>query len=104
MVYVDAECEGGGTEFPRLPMPDIQRGRWCEFLECEEPEVEDQTRDPKRTKMGITFKPISRNAVFWENLGSNGRGYEETWHAGLPVKSGSKIGLNIWSWGPARRR
>ncbi|KAK0121708.1 hypothetical protein ONS95_009993 [Cadophora gregata] len=99
MVYVDAECEGGGTEFPRIRAPDLADRKWCEFLECQEAtsEPEDQ-----RKKMGVTFKPKKGNAVFWENLRSDGRGYEETWHAGLPLLSGWKVGLNIWSWGPAR--
>lgn len=100
MVYVDADCEGGGTEFPRIRMPDTSNGRWCEFLECDETggEGEDSTR-----RMGVTFKPKTGNAVFWENLRPDGYGYEESWHAGLPVLAGTKVGLNIWSWGPARR-
>jgi prolyl 4-hydroxylase len=60
--------------------------------------------DGVAAKMGITFKAITGNAVFWQNLDSHGRGYEETYHAGLPVLSGYKVGLNIWSWGLARRR
>jgi prolyl 4-hydroxylase len=96
MVYVDAECEGGGTEFPRLKMPNIKKGRWCEFLECGSA---DDGGKGNALGMGVTFKPIKRNAIFWENMRPNGRGYEETWHAGLPVKRGSKVGLNIWSWG-----
>ncbi len=100
MVYVDAQCEGGGTEFPRIRMPDVRRGRWCEFLECNQAVGDDQNTP----KTGITFKPITGNAVFWQNLAADGRGYEETYHAGLPVLSGSKVGLNIWSWGSARRR
>ncbi|KAG4438676.1 hypothetical protein IFR05_005857 [Cadophora sp. M221] len=100
MVYVDANCEGGGTEFPRIRMPGVADSKWCEFLECEGDgsEVKNQ-----RQKMGVTFKPKKGNAVFWENLRPDGLGYEETWHAGLPLLSGWKIGLNIWSWGPARR-
>ncbi|CAM6004160.1 unnamed protein product [Sphagnum balticum] len=101
MVYVDADCEGGGTEFPRLTMPDVENGRWCEFLECGE---EDDNDFLNNGKTGITFKPIKGNAVFWENMRPDGRGDENTWHAGLPVKSGIKVGLNIWSWGSARRR
>ncbi|KAH8653118.1 oxidoreductase-like protein [Tricladium varicosporioides] len=102
MVYVDADCEGGGTEFPRIKMPDVRRGRWCEFLECSQdnPNPGKQHED----KWGVIFKPIKGNAVFWENLRPDGRGYEETFHAGLPVTSGTKVGLNIWSWGPARRK
>jgi hypothetical protein len=47
---------------------------------------------------GVIFKPIAGNAVFWENMRSDGSGYAESWHAGLPVTKGVKIGLNIWSW------
>jgi prolyl 4-hydroxylase len=99
MVYVDAQCEGGGTEFPRIRMPDVRKGRWCEFLECHEA-AGDEGKEPT---IGVVFKPMTGNAVFWQNLAANGRGYEETYHAGLPVLSGWKIGLNIWSWGSARR-
>lgn len=102
MVYVDAQCEGGGTEFPRIRMPDTKRGigNWCEFLECGDKADGDEDRnDGKRKKgdMGVTFRPIKGNAVFWENMRPDGKGYEETWHAGLPLTSGSKVGLNIWS-------
>ncbi|KAG4423104.1 hypothetical protein IFR04_003741 [Cadophora malorum] len=100
MVYVDADCTGGGTEFPRIRMPDTADRKWCEFLECEEDTSEVKEQNPM---MGVTFKPKKGNAVYWENLRSDGRGYEETWHAGLPLLSGWKVGLNIWSWGPARR-
>ncbi|TVY42931.1 putative prolyl 4-hydroxylase [Lachnellula subtilissima] len=105
MVYVDAHCEGGGTEFPRMKMPNVSKGRWCDFLECEKngPDGDGDGDGGKGDDFGITFKPIKGNAVFWENLGPDGRGYEQTFHAGLPVLRGQKVGLNIWSWGPARR-
>lgn len=102
MVYVDAECEGGGTEFPRVRMPDVQKGRWCEFLECKDSEEGLGEAKGKRD-MGVTFKPIKGNAIFWENLRADGRGYEETFHAGLPVLTGTKVGLNIWSFGSPQR-
>lgn len=94
MVYLDADCEGGGTNFPRLSMPAGEQ--WCRFLECEEgPDA----------KPGITFKPIKGNAIFWENLRADGTGYPETWHAAYPVLRGTKVGLNIWSWyQPPKRR
>jgi len=79
MVYVDADCEGGGTEFPRVKMPDIENGRWCEFLECGQ---KDDNNFVKKDKTGITFKPIKGNAIFWENMRPDGRGDENTWHAG----------------------
>ena len=94
-VYVDAECEGGGTDFPRIRMPETRGGRWCEFLECAE--------DRNEKHMGVTFKPVKGNAIFWVNIRPDGRGFEETWHAGLPVTSGWKVGLNIWSWGSDQR-
>jgi prolyl 4-hydroxylase len=93
MVYVKVEgMTGGGTEFPKMRR---RGGRWCEFVICEEKEREG-------LDMGLTFKPIAGNAIFWINLRPDGMGYLETWHAGLPVEIGEKIGLNIWSWGSAR--
>jgi prolyl 4-hydroxylase len=88
MVYLEANCTGGGTHFPRLQRP--AGNEWCKFIECD---VEDE-----ELKDGVIFKPVAGNAVYWENMRSDGSGYPESWHAGLPVKSGSKIGLNIWSW------
>jgi prolyl 4-hydroxylase len=88
MVYLEANCTGGGTHFPRLPRP--VGNEWCKFIECD---VEEET-----LKAGVIFKPVAGNAVYWENMRADGSGYAESWHAGLPVKSGSKIGLNIWSW------
>ncbi|KAF9889104.1 hypothetical protein FE257_008081 [Aspergillus nanangensis] len=106
MVYLGDECEGGGTNFPRLRRP--RDSAWCRFLECGSPhsldgdedkgEREGEEQDP-----GITFKPIKGNAIFWENLRPDGSGYWETWHAAFPVTSGTKVGLNIWSWYQAGR-
>jgi prolyl 4-hydroxylase len=36
--------------------------------------------------------------VFWVNTRKDGTGYPEVMHAGMPVESGTKIGMNIWSW------
>ena len=47
---------------------------------------------------GITFKPVMGNAIFWRNLGGDGKGLTSTLHAGLPVTEGMKTGLNIWTW------
>ncbi|KAI1433099.1 hypothetical protein GGR50DRAFT_537603 [Xylaria sp. CBS 124048] len=105
MVWVQADnIEGGGTEFPRLQQngPDEP---WCRWVECHNSRSTN-TSEKRREKegepiTGITFKPISGNAVFWENFrpDGTGRGWQETWHAGLPVRRGIKVGLNIWSWG-----
>ncbi|KAI6839956.1 hypothetical protein KC332_g4838 [Hortaea werneckii] len=91
MVYVSAECAGGGTNFPRIQTP--QSEHWCEFIEC------GDSSEP-----GVTFKPRKGAAVFWTNFDQDGRGYKETIHAGMPVTSGTKIGLNIWSWYQAGHR
>lgn len=93
----DGALTGGGTEFPAL------RGsgdpRWCRFVEC--PANGTGEGDGGDGQGGTVFKPLVGNAVYWENFRADGtgRGYEETWHAGLPVVEGVKVGLNIWSWG-----
>ncbi|KAH7313369.1 hypothetical protein B0I35DRAFT_480059 [Stachybotrys elegans] len=101
MAWVDAAegLEGGGTEFPLLKgraegEEEEEGGRWCEFVECEKHEEEEG-----KDSGGTVFKVVPGNAVYWENFAPHGRGYDETWHAGLPVKKGVKVGLNIWSFG-----
>lgn len=104
MAWVDArgdeegeELVGGGTEFPLLRVPG-QRERWCRFVECREKGEADEEADEEK---GVVFRAVPGNAVYWENFRADGSGagYEETWHAGLPVKKGVKVGLNIWSTG-----
>ncbi|KAL1860558.1 hypothetical protein VTK73DRAFT_7285 [Phialemonium thermophilum] len=91
MTYLEANCTGGGTNFPFLPQPADDR--WCDVIECDEP-----GRDGYQ---GVIFKPVRGAAVFWENLHPNGTGHKGVYHAGLPVKTGTKVGLNIWSWDKA---
>ncbi|RDW62122.1 hypothetical protein BP6252_11555 [Coleophoma cylindrospora] len=87
-VYIEANCTGGGTNFPRLNPPPTDE-KWCKFIDCDRP-YED----------GVTFKPITGNAVFWKNLKNDGEGNTKTLHSGQPVTSGTKLGLNIWTWTP----
>lgn len=97
MAWVDdgeGELEGGGTEFPLLERR-ADGDEICRFVECDGKNEEDG----EEGKMGMTFKAVPGNAVYWENFAPDGRGYEKTWHAGLPVKKGTKVGLNIWSFG-----
>lgn len=91
----DKDLQGGGTEFPLLGTRTDQR--WCRFVECPDG---GQAEDGE-IETGTVFKPVAGNAVYWENFRSDGtgRGYKESWHAGLPVEKGVKVGLNIWSWG-----
>lgn len=107
MVYLAADCTGGGTNFPRLRMPvdERKRRKWCRFIECDDDDDDEGEGGGKKGAVeGVTFKPIKGNAIFWENLRPDGTGYPETWHAALPVTSGRKVGLNIWSWYQPPRR
>lgn len=87
-VFLQGDCTGGGTHFPRIPRP--ADSAWCKYIDCESSEP------------GVIFKPIAGSAVFWVNTRDDGSGYEETLHAGMPVKSGTKVGMNIWSWKDTR--
>ncbi|KAL7941614.1 hypothetical protein V8C42DRAFT_172973 [Trichoderma barbatum] len=83
--YVKADnVTGGGTNFPILDAPRDER--WCRFIDCDE-----------EYESGVTFRPIEGNGVYWENLLADGKGDQRTLHAGLPVVSGEKIGMNIWT-------
>jgi prolyl 4-hydroxylase len=85
-VHVANDTTGGGTNFPLVDAP--RDDRWCrmKYVDCDEP-----------WENGVTFRPIEGNAVFWQNLHPNGVGDDRTLHAGLPVTSGGKIGMNIWT-------
>lgn len=83
-VYIQANCTGGGTGFPRLDAPRDEK--WCQFVDCNQP-----------WDAGVTFLPLLGNAIFWKNLESDGSGNTKTLHAGLPVTSGMKMGMNIWT-------
>ena len=95
MVWVDAAdgLEGGGTEFPLMNVRGEGGEQWCRLLDCKNGSVAADRRE------GTVFKPVAGNAVYWENFATDGRGNDETWHAGLPVTKGVKVGLNIWSVG-----
>ncbi|KAK0612784.1 hypothetical protein B0T17DRAFT_384309 [Bombardia bombarda] len=83
-VYVSSDTTGGGTNFPLISAPKDER--WCDVVDCDEP-----------WERGVTFRPIEGNAIFWANLYADGSGDQRTLHAGLPVTSGDKIGINIWT-------
>jgi prolyl 4-hydroxylase len=88
-VYIHANSTGGGTNFARLTPPSTleEEERWCEFIDCDRPLDE-----------GVTFKPILGNAIYWENLHEDDSGHVRTLHAGMPVTSGNKMGMNMWTW------
>lgn len=45
----------------------------------------------------LTIKPKRGNAVYWRNLKDDGMADMRAVHSGLPLKEGSKMGLNIWT-------
>lgn len=113
MVWVDGSSDGqhdalkgGGTEFPLLKKPSLDE-RWCRFIECSTSGratgEKDRTAEASAESGSemVVFKPLAGNAVYWENFrpDGTGRGWDESWHAGLPVVEGTKVGLNIWTWG-----
>jgi len=84
-VYVAAaNITGGGTNFPVLNAPSDEL--WCDYVDCDE-----------SWENGVTFRPVPGNAVFWQNLREDGSGDPATLHAGMPVTSGAKLGMNIWT-------
>lgn len=97
MAWVSAyeDLVGGGTEFPLLRLRGERDSDLCNFIECDDPEVVGDGTEQK----GTVFKVKPGNAVYWENFAPDGRGYDETWHAALPVEKGVKVGLNIWTFG-----
>ncbi|KAF2013527.1 hypothetical protein BU24DRAFT_411258 [Aaosphaeria arxii CBS 175.79] len=90
-VFLRADAlEGGETWFPDVrPLTNASALR----------EVYGDTVVPGEdvgVEGGVAFKPVVGNAVFWVNVDGEGVGDERVRHAGLPVRRGEKIGLNIW--------
>jgi prolyl 4-hydroxylase len=77
-IYLEDECEGGGTEFPEISGAQLPES----IME--------------RSEKGISFIPQKGNGLFWVNLKPDGIGDDRLIHAGLPVKKGRKVGMNIW--------
>jgi prolyl 4-hydroxylase len=88
-VYLGDECEGGSTHFPLFPAVGWEEGgsreAWCDFVDCD------------KSIKGVAVKPIAGNAVFWVNLQTDTQGDDRSIHSGLPVKGGTKFGLNIFT-------
>lgn len=82
-VYLNDDCVGGQTYFPCLPG------------------VSDQADGEKfsrtDTGKGLLVNPKKGNAVFWNNMHANGTGDRRVLHAGLPLQSGVKMGINIFT-------
>jgi len=48
------------------------------------------------TELGLDVEPIPGAALFWRNVGADGRIDPRTRHAGMPVTSGVKYAVNLW--------
>jgi len=81
--YLESNCTGGETYFPEVTGVS--------------PSADGTKFSRTDGNKGLVIKPKRGNAVFWTNLHVNGSGDERVAHAGLPVRSGRKIGINIWS-------
>jgi prolyl 4-hydroxylase len=83
-IYVVADCTGGETWFPNVTISTtFQKGGSATV----------RTLDDDK---GVALKARAGSGVFWMNLTNGTVGNTKTLHAGLPVKSGIKIGMNIW--------
>lgn len=82
-VYLNEECVGGETYFPHI------RGVAAD--------ADGEKFSRTDTGEGLLVKPRRGNAVFWNNLHLNGTGDPRVLHSGMPLESGVKLGLNIWS-------
>jgi prolyl 4-hydroxylase len=45
----------------------------------------------------VEVLPKVGTAIFWFNLDTSGEVDRRTLHAGAPVSSGTKVGMNIWT-------
>lgn len=83
-IYLDDDCRGGETHFPRVNAS----GNGSEVVALED--------HVSMAHTGSSFLPRRGNGIFWVNLLPNGHGDSRLLHAGLPVEEGSKVGMNIW--------
>lgn len=82
--YLDDNCTGGETYFPEL-IGVSAAADGDKFSRAED-------------GRGLLIKPRRGNAVFWNNLLANGSGNPMVAHASLPIKSGRKVGINLFSY------
>lgn len=87
-VYLEVNCTGGTTAFPRVARPSSDE--FCNTaLKCKD---EDGSDIP-----WLEVKPKVGRAIFWYNLDAQGEREMRSLHAGAQVLSGTKVGLNIWT-------
>lgn len=83
-IYLEDGCVGGATHFPHIVASESA----SQVAQLEQlMTMEDD---------GVAFKPKRGNGLFWVNLEPGGFGDDRLIHAGLPLKQGRKVGMNIW--------
>jgi prolyl 4-hydroxylase len=93
-VYLEANCTGGATHFPRVSTEGVDKAK----ADPAKYEFVPVPTEPEWThNESLAARPVKGNAVFWVNYAEVGRGHPATKHAGMPVHDGTKIGLNIWT-------
>lgn len=96
-VFLRDNCTEGYTYFPSVEPSHSSRDNPASDEQLEKWYGDKVARGERNGEPeGVKFKPIKGNAVFWVNIRENGVGDRRLLHAGLPVKEGEKIGLNIW--------
>lgn len=102
--YLFSNCTAGETAFTTVYKSKEELQPFCDFLICDE----DSYRNPKphipsgsehyeELSRGLRFLPKVGNAVFWYNVNLRNEGDTRTLHSGLPLSSGEKIAMNIWT-------
>lgn len=92
-----AECNRPWSFFVTLTAPTSGGETYYPFVAAA-PKTADGNKFSRTNNtgdLGLAVKPIAGNAVLWRNLDENWRSDDRTLHAGLPVKEGVKVGMNV---------
>ncbi|OBT76376.1 hypothetical protein VF21_03577 [Pseudogymnoascus sp. 05NY08] len=82
-VYLSDSCTGGETYFPHIYGASAA--------------ADGEKFSRTDSKCGLLVRPRRGSAILWNNMHMNGTGDRRVAHAGLPVTSGTKIGMNLFS-------
>ncbi|KAF2707478.1 hypothetical protein K504DRAFT_482892 [Pleomassaria siparia CBS 279.74] len=93
-VFLRDNCTEGETYFPAVDVLDEDAKNGGNLEKSFGGKMTRGERDGR--EMGVKFKPITGNAMFWVNIDKDGNGDRRLVHAGLPVGEGEKIGMNLW--------
>lgn len=83
-VYLNDNCTGGETYFPRLTGVGA--------------DADGSKFSRAANRQGLLVKPKRGNAIVWKNLFNNGSVDERLVHASLAIRSGEKVGMNLFTW------